>query len=142
MEHHVEGLIVEGRQVAHIALHGSQRQPFAARHGAVLVQLPSDRSNTVTSAPAAQHRRLLAAGASQAQDAQATDRVQPAARQRSGVRRGGQITAASSRDDLGRHGPRPFAVLRGLLVPGCLVVGQQIQAGVVMVGGAVMKRTP
>lgn len=83
MEHHVEGLIVEGRQVAHIALHGAQRQPFAARHGAVLVQLSFGQvEHRDLGAGRGQHRSLLAAGASQAQDAQATDRVQPAARQR------------------------------------------------------------
>ena len=83
MEHHVEAVVGEYVQVAHVALHRAQLQAIARRHAAVLFQLPvGEIEHGDVGARSGQHRCLLAPARGQAQDAAATHIAQPVQWQR------------------------------------------------------------
>ena len=126
VKHQVEAAVAEGAQVPHVAQHGRDGQPLAARDQFVLGQLPRRVVEYRHPRPGrGEHRALLAAAAGQAQHVQPgdigrepvpRDRLVPDQHDR-------PLPGPGRRDDLGpdRYGPLVAAAV-DLEVPGHPVV--------------------
>lgn len=83
MEDHIEAVVGEGVQIAHVALHRTQLQSITCRDPAVLLELAIGQiEHGHLRAGRRQHRCLLATARGQAQDAAAAHITEPVQRQR------------------------------------------------------------